>query len=324
MSSTQSQKITSPLLIGIFIVVGSVIIIATIIWLGANQFLQENILYSTYFSGSVEGLQTGSPVKYQGVPVGTVNEIRVAPNGKLVEVVMQIEKGVIITDSLRVKVEMAGIAGGKFLQLHYPDNPEMVNIYPALDFKPKYPVIKSSPSGMQEIEIAMRDVLDNLRQIKFYEISSQTIKFLEMTSKFFANDQLYSIVSQVDSSAILLRNILKNADTSDIIDNLQLTSQKLLQVSVELDYFTNTLNNQLDEMKLTQRVDKAFSGYDSAMVQLRRVVDALGFRTETMLFGMNEAIEEVKSSNRQMRKSLRAVSESPTSVLFSEPPPPEK
>ena len=87
----RKNKFTGAFLIGIFVLTGLVILIATVIWLGKTQFMEESKLYVTYFDGSVEGLEKGSPVKYLGVPVGTVDKIKVAPDGKLVEIVMQIE-----------------------------------------------------------------------------------------------------------------------------------------------------------------------------------------------------------------------------------------
>jgi phospholipid/cholesterol/gamma-HCH transport system substrate-binding protein len=324
MGKLHTRKLSSSFLIGLFVLIGSILLIAVIIWLGASKFLQENVLFVTYFDGSVEGLETGSAVKYQGVPIGTVKEIRVAPDGKLIEVVMQVEKKVVLSDSLRVKAEISGIAGGKFLQMYFPDNRQIAIMYPKLGFKPPYPLIKSAPSGIEEIEIAMRDVLDNLRRIKFYDISNQTIAFLEASSKFLSNPQLYDIVSKVDSSSTKLYKLLKDVDTLDIIDNVELTSQKLLQISVELEYFTNNLNNQIENLDMAHKVDNVFVKLDSVMTDARAVIDALGFRTETVLFGINETIEDAKITNRQLRKSLRVLSDNPSQIFFTKPPPEEK
>ena len=324
MGKIHTRKLSSTFLIGLFVLAGSAILIIVIIWLGASQFLKENVLYVTYFDSSVEGLNTGSAVKYLGVPIGTVKEIRVAPDGKLIEVIMQVEKGVQLSDSLRVKAELSGIAGGKFLQMYFPENEQMAEMYPKLSFQPTYPLIKSSPSGIQEIELAMKEVLDNLRRIRFYDISNQTIAFLESSSKFFNNPELYDIVAKIDSSAISLHNLMKGADTSDIIDNVQLTSQKLLQIAVELEYFTNNLNNQIENLDMAHKVDNVFVQLDSAIIEARKVIDGLGFRTESLMYGLNETIEDVKITNKQVRKSLRVVSDNPSQVFFSEPPPKEK
>lgn len=324
MKRIPSRRITSPFLIGIFVIVGSAVMIALIIWLGANQFLQENVLYVTYFDGSVEGLQTGSSVKYQGVPVGTINNIKVAPDGKLVEVIMQIEKKVRINDSLRVKAEYSGIAGGKFLQLYYPENEAIKNLYPKLSFKPPLKLIKSAPSGIQEIELAARDVLDNLRRFKFNEVSTEAVNFLRSASKFFSNEEMYQIISRIDTAAWAMKRLMTDADTSGIVDNLQLTAQKLLQVSVELDYFTNNLNNQIDNLHFAEKVDNVFLQYDTTMNATRKVIGGLGYSMETMIFSLNETVEEIRSSNKQLQKTLRAISDNPSQVFFSEPPPAEK
>ena len=70
MAEIKSRKKNQPFLVGLFTLLGLSIIIVTIIWLGANEFFKQQKFYVTYFDTSVEGLTIGSPVKYQGVPVG--------------------------------------------------------------------------------------------------------------------------------------------------------------------------------------------------------------------------------------------------------------
>ena len=81
---------TSKFMIGIFATIGVVLAVVTIVWLGASKYFQKGTIFVTYFDESVQGLSVDSNVKYRGVNVGTIRDIRVAPDNKLIEVVMKI------------------------------------------------------------------------------------------------------------------------------------------------------------------------------------------------------------------------------------------
>jgi phospholipid/cholesterol/gamma-HCH transport system substrate-binding protein len=317
----KSRRISSTFLIGIFVFVGVFAIIGILIWLGATQFLQQKTFYTTYFVGSVEGLDKGSPVKYLGVSVGSVSSISVAPDGRLIEVVMQITKKISLNDSLRVKSELSGLTGAKFLQLHFPTDPRIAAMNPPISFKPPYPIIKSAPSGIDEIEIAMRDVINNLRMIDMSKISSETVKFLDASINFFENRDLMATITNLKESSAKLESFIERADTSKILDYIANTSSKLYQTSSELKLFTEKLNEEIDNLHLDKYIQNAFARYDTTMASTKRIVEMLGYRTENTIFGLDEVIQEIKETNKRLQKSMRALSDHPTQVFFSEPPP---
>lgn len=320
----KQKKLNSSFLIGLFVVAGTLILIGFIVWMGATQFLKEQVYYVTYFEGSVEGLEPGSAVKYLGVPCGRVKEIQVAPDGKLVEVVMNIDDKVQISDRLRIKAEMAGLAGGKFLQLFEPTDQAMSDLHPGLSFEPPYPLIKSAPSGIEEITIAMRDVMNNLMKLKVHEISEGTVGFLDATTKFFNDEDLHKIVEELAMSSERLSNILTRADTSKIISNVAQTGYKLNETAENLKIFANNLNQELTAMQLPSVVERMYAKYDTTMSNTNKAVSLLTFRIESVLYGLNETFEELRRTNRQLQKSLRAVNDNPSQIFLSEPPPAEK
>lgn len=324
MSKVPSRRINSPFLIGIFVITGMVITIAVILWLGASQFLKEKNFYVTYFDSSVEGLETGSPVKYLGVPVGTISNVHVAEDGRLIEVVMQIDKKISYNDSLRAKAEFAGIAGGKFIQLYFPTDPKIAAMYPDLGFKPTHKLIRSAPSGLEEIEIAMRDVMNKLRLIEYGKISNSTVSFLDKTTEFFENEKLYSTIDNLEKTSAKLSAIAERADTSRILDFIANASSRLYQTTVELKLFADKLNEQVDNLGLDKHVEDAFSRYDSTMISTQKVIESLGYRSNSALVSLNEVLEEIKKTNRKLQKSLRVVSDNPSQILLANPPPPEE
>ncbi len=324
MSEIPSRRVTSPFLIGLFVTIGTILIIGVIIWLGSSQFLKQSVKYVTYFDGSVEGLEKGSPVKYLGVPVGTISNINVAEDGKLIEVVMSIDLYLKVDDSLRAKSELAGLAGSKFLQLHYPSDEDMLMIHPELKFDPPYPVIKSSPSGFQEIELAARSVMNEFLKLEVGKINKSTLAFLDASTDFFNSKELKNILKEIENSSKNLTSILKKADTTHILRNLELASENMNETTVLLETFAEKLNENLDNMRLEERVDMAFSGVDTLIDQSGKIISVLGFRSESILFTLNETLQALKKTNLELRKSLGVISDNPSSIFLSDPPPPEE
>ncbi len=317
-------KLTGSFFIGLFFLVALALFAAVVVWLGARRYSEESAKYATYFEGSVEGLEKGSPVKYLGVPVGSVEKIGVAPDGKLIEVIFRIKSDIKIDSSLRVKAELAGIAGGKFLQLSYPSSKEALNVHPKITFKPPYPVILSSPSGIEEIEIATREIINNLRKLDVEGISSGSVDFLKEATRFFKDQRLYEILDEIKKSAVKLNGLLTAADTSRILRNLTLSSDKLKSVSAKLDKFSDKLLAEIDSLKTSERLDKALAEYDSTLSAARLAISSLSYRAEQVMFTVNRTLEDLRSTNKRFKKTLRTLTENPSGLIFSEPPPEEK
>jgi paraquat-inducible protein B len=70
-------KRVNPALIGGFVVGALVLgVLAVTIW-GSGRLFEKSYNYVCYFPGSVNGLNLGAPVKFRGVQVGQVTEIRI-------------------------------------------------------------------------------------------------------------------------------------------------------------------------------------------------------------------------------------------------------
>src|SRR5690242_4035924 len=76
--------------VGSFVTMGTLAAVAMVLWLGVSKYLRSGVKYVTYFNESVQGLQVDSAVKYRGVEVGNVEKIRVAPDNKLIEVLIKV------------------------------------------------------------------------------------------------------------------------------------------------------------------------------------------------------------------------------------------
>lgn len=324
MKKIKASRSSSSFLVGIFVIVGSILLVSIIIWLGASSFLEKNVQYLTYFDGSVEGLDPGSAVKYLGVPVGTVGQIEVAPDGRLIQVTILISKQIEISDSLRVKAEMAGIAGGKFLQLYFPSDTAIAKMYPSINFKTEFPVIRSSPSGIQEIEIAAREIMNNIMKFQFDSVSYSAVNFFTSTSDFFNNQKLFNIISNLENTSSELKLLMSNANNINFWENLDHSSAELYKTSLALKEFSDELNKKLDEINIGPVIDAAARKYDSVMVNTNIAVKNISYRFENALFNLNDLITSFNSTNKQIKRTLQAFTDNPSQILLSNPPAPEK
>ena len=65
--------------LGLFVVLGFVLALCTVVFLGARSLHKDSVSYKTYFDESVQGLEIGSPIKFRGVTIGNVSAIDIAP-----------------------------------------------------------------------------------------------------------------------------------------------------------------------------------------------------------------------------------------------------
>ncbi|HEX3231373.1 MAG TPA: MlaD family protein, partial [Pyrinomonadaceae bacterium] len=79
--------------LGLFIVVTLAVVLATSVLFIQRMKSREAIRFVTYTTENVTGLDISSPVRYRGVSVGRVTDVRVDPRGILVEINFEVFLG---------------------------------------------------------------------------------------------------------------------------------------------------------------------------------------------------------------------------------------
>ncbi len=163
--------------LGLFVTSGLVASVLILAWLGVRAGRKDTFDVVTYFDESVQGLDTGAPVKIRGARVGTVSKIEIAPDRRRVEVVMELDRDLIrrigitpptaeytnIRKDLRVQLSQVGIAGTVFVladivdPAHYPE--------PELSFTPPPNYVPSMPSFTKDLTQQLRTALEQIPEI---------------------------------------------------------------------------------------------------------------------------------------------------------------
>lgn len=315
-------KLTSSFFIGLFVLLGIVAIVGAIIWLGSSQLLQERRIYATYIDGSVQGLEQGSAVKYQGIPVGNITKIDIAPDGKMIEIIMSIDPKIEITPYKRVSPEMSGIAGGKYLLLFEanPNDSLALNYHPELPFNPKYPVIPSAPSTIDEFTLAARDIISQIQDIQFSEISKEIIMTLHSATVLMNNPDIKLGIQNLRKSSESIANFMTQLDTTKAIENVIATSYSINKSSDDLNRTILDLEKKINELQLAQFIDKIYNDYDTTLNIVNSSVRKISTRSDIFFFNLNSLLEDLKKTNSELQNTLRAFSDDPSTILLSNPP----
>ena len=106
------------LMIGSFVLVVVLGLFGFVLWLAKIEIDQEFAYFGITFEEAVSGLSIGGDVRYNGIPVGTVTLIEIAPNDpSRVQVTLEVKRDTPVRSDTVAKLELQGITGVAFIQL---------------------------------------------------------------------------------------------------------------------------------------------------------------------------------------------------------------
>lgn len=332
-------------MIGLFVTVGVVIGVAAIVWLGASKYFEEGSLYVTYFDESVQGLQVDSRVKYRGVDIGKVESIGVAPDRRLVEVVMKIDLEGETVQNVVTQLRAAGITGIVFIELDRR-NAEDPFLMPPSGMETRYPVIASQLSQTKQMLTTVDRIMSKIEQVDLTGISDQLKNSSRAVEVFLTGKQMTGFLAKLDATAGSLGR------TSRVVETF-LTGKQMTDLLAKLDAATGSLDQGLrsiDRILAEGRVegvlDEARQGLQEsrkAIADVRVLVDAvrgevknlkaaetadragrllegIDRRTRGMKTDFERTTEEIRQAAESLKLLLDRLHENPSDLLFSRPP----
>ena len=261
--------------IGIFVISAAVIAIIAIIVLGVGTVFQHKVMIETYVDGSVQGLDVGSPFKFRGVKLGSVEEITFVGNkykfdrtseeylkyGQYIIVKASFEPSQNITENeqriflermiakgLRVRLASQGITGAAFLEADYIDPEE----FPPMEitWEPKTYYIPSVPSKITQLTESVETILEKLEEINVKGITDGLEETMSSMNKILDEVKMSKLAEQAGQLLVELRETNKKVmplitDASETMDSVSEELPEILsQLKRTLRRFNNFVSNE--------------------------------------------------------------------------------
>ena len=314
--------------VGLFLVAGISVALVALIWLGVTRFFEKGHFYVTYFNESVQGLEKDGPVKYRGVTIGRVESISVAPDSKLIKVVLNVESGMVLDANIVAQLKNVGITGSMFVELDQrkkgkPDQS------PPLSFPSEYPIVASKPAEISQLLRGLDEVLNKVKAL-----------------------DLEGIVSKIQLNLDLIENKIRQADVEGISQRVQVTLDSIKQVmdKQRWDEILQSLQEALDSANSTfSHADKTFAQAEAILVDKGAVIraaleefreavrnaNAFMEKASSLAGGTEDTLSEMRghlvttarnleTASETLNRILEIVAEQPSQILFGEPPPARK
>lgn len=321
---------TKPFLIGLFFIAGTAIAIGGLIWLGSSNWFKETEIYVTYFDYSVQGLNLDAPVKFRGVQVGRVNSINVAPDGILIEVVMELDPVLDVSDSLRAGLELTGITGLRYIELDVA-GPEQLERHPTLKFHPPYRVIPSQPGGFEEIEQALRDVYERLMAFDTEGISIKSKRFLDsgtqmtVTADSLLKDKsITAWTRRLDHAIGGIDSSLRQLDFAYYDEEVAKALQDIREGAQSFNRMMKELESQAQGLKTDDRMAQSFELLNQLILNSAQAINKFNYNSAQVMASISATLTTLNETINEMNALVASMESYPSNVFYAAPPPKEK
>ncbi len=315
------SKRISPTAIGIFVVGSFVLVILAIVVVGSGSLFRKPLQYVCMFQGNVNGLRIGAPVKFKGVQIGTVEEIKLAlspSEGELRPDLKELRLPVIIG----IDRSMITQRGGTGHALSQPGLEDLVArgmraeldteslltglLFVDLDLRPNAPldlVLVPGKGDLREIPT----VRTNLE-----EIQKQATDALAKLDRIDLRKMVASITEAADS----INRLSGSQDLKDTLASLKQTVPNLNQTITSLRVALDHANQQITPLvaslqKSSEEANATMKDTRDALLEVKSNLDP----DSPLSVNLNNALEELADTTRSVTELTDYVQRNPAALV---------
>jgi phospholipid/cholesterol/gamma-HCH transport system substrate-binding protein len=317
--------------VGLFLTCGLLFFVLVIIWLGMSRFLEEGRHYVTYFDESVQGLSIDAPVKYRGVFIGRVESIGVAPDSKLIQVVLKIESKQVLDSSIVAQLKSVGITGSMFIELDRKKEGEP-DQSPKLNFPAEYPILASKPSEIGTLISGINEALGQIKSLNLQAIAEQFKLTLENINLKVAQANVKGISDRIEASVKKLDALLQDRKWNSILDLMDKGVRSFNTVISNADGSLDRVNKTLERvdgivLDNKQTINAAIADLRLAMQHANllmqkgsNLVDGTDETVSQLMHRMLIVAQNLERASENLNQIMEILAEQPSQLIFGAPP----
>lgn len=296
-------------LIGAFTILVSIFGLLFALWAAKYSSDKSWQAYDVIFNEPVTGLTEGGSVQYNGISVGTVEELSLDPRDpRRVRARLKLEATAPIKVDTKAKLSQAGLTGSPFIQLTggSPNARRLV----ATDRR-EVPVILTEPSALQNIADTANRLVERLDQV----LSEQNVQRIANTLKNI-EDMTGAIGGQKEDLRALVVNAREASE--QLKTTLDTTNSAVQSIDREVVQELPALMAKLDTT--LSKLDSAAGGADAILNENRAAINSFA---NDGLAQLGPTLGELRALIRDLRRITDRLEGSPARYILGRDAPKE-
>ncbi|MCW5889175.1 MAG: MCE family protein [bacterium] len=311
------SKKASPTLVGSFVLGAVALLVAGVVVFGSGRLFKSTVPFVLSFNGSVNGLSVGAPVKFKGVEVGSVTDIRLSLNADenaegpstRVPVVIEIDEDRVLARGVRVDIAdratlerlvdaglrgqlnaQSFVTGLLFVELDFhPDTAADFTLGP----DSPYLEIPTIPNVFEQAQTALAEVISDIEKLNLQRLFDAIAETVEGIKRIVNADGVQKAAQNLDKT----------------MANLDETLASVRRLSDELGAKAGTLGRSVEEIAAQTRV--TLETMDTSLRTVRDLLDP----SAPLAVQLQDALDEISGAARSVRLLAGELERNPSALI---------
>lgn len=324
----------NPTSIGLFLIGAIIITLAGTAMLAGNTWFRNRTTFVSYFKESVNGLEDGAPVKFQGAPVGKVTRmlIQIDEHDKTFQVPVEYEINIKrlrtelgtyvdlgdqavldqqIANGLRAQLQMQSVVTGQlYIELTYRKDAKPPILEPG---ETLWPEIPTTPSLMAALGTDAGSIVADM------------VKVLFKVNEMLAAIDMRAINAAIVGSAQSVQRLVDAPELRAALKDVPVMTAQLNRTMARIDTLAATAGAAIDPMAVDLK--GATKEMNATLQSLRKTIDdthGLLSTDSDIGFGLQAALTGMKDAANALRLLMNSLEQNPDMLLRGKKPPERK
>jgi paraquat-inducible protein B len=328
------NKKTSPALIGAFVLGALGVLIIAVIAFGSGRLFKQSKEFVLYFDNSVNGLRVGAAVKFKGVEIGSVKDIRLQLEDAQVTkipVIIEIDlekmtsrgaTGAVARDTeafhqaivqrgLRGQLLMESLVTGLLyvgLDL-FPDTP--IRLVQQAGGNHKYLEIPTTPTTLEAAQDAVTRIINKLEEIDFTGVRKSLTETVDGVNQLVNSPDLKAslrslqqTMPKVDEALISMRKLATSMEGS------------VASLTISVEQTSDATREAMQQAAIAlKQTDGALKAAEAVMTNVNGIMD----QDSPTFYEFRKSMREVSAAARTLRLLSGYIERNPRALIFGKP-----